>query len=150
MASRKKFLPEDEIQGLERMGSEHLADHLSSLSHEALVKLFVRMLHSYRLAARAANAAAKDLEAPTEETHAQLMRSMAEYMPNQFSLHAGDLEVLYDELVHLHEQLEGMGCPSEALDIIAGRIVSYEQMLQQLKAQAGDQLSLPIRTPVVT
>jgi hypothetical protein len=147
MAGRKKFLPEDEIQRLERMAGQQYTDHLSGLSREELEKLFTLMLNSVRLYRRVSNAAVRWFLSQTPENWEEFVRCAAEYMPDQISMHGGDVEVLCDELTFILEQA-GILSHEELVELLEGRLIEYEQQLQKMRAVAGDQLSLPARTPV--
>lgn len=108
---KKTTLLETEIQTLEGMG-QHLADHLLGLPHEKLAELVKRMLGSYRLAARVANAAWWTFKATTESEKAQaadqLRDSLADYAPNNFSRRRVEIETLIDEFIVLRDRMEGL------------------------------------------
>jgi hypothetical protein len=138
--ARGKILPEGDIQALERMVGHSLTDHLSALTHEDLQKLFTRMLSSFRVTARVANAAWLYAKDPTEDSREQLFRCLADYAPNYFTRHAADLEVLVDEFTIVYEDSEAMG-KEELREMIGERLKAWSNELAKAREQS------PPRTP---
>lgn len=138
-----KFLKESEIVALEERGRE-LVPHLLQLSQEKLADITARLLTSYRLAARVANAAWKKEKAASlsEKVRAasDLQRCLVDYAPNNFSHHLGEIETLVEEFTSLHAEMEGLS-PDECRELVQSRLEMFEDQLRTIRSRVP-------RTPV--
>jgi len=83
--SKRKFLPESEIQRLERMTEEELEQELAAAGKR--LELVRGLLVSYRLAARVANRAFTQVEEPSPVHAEALAEALSDYAPAYFGEH---------------------------------------------------------------
>ena len=132
---------ESAIQEMEKHGPEALLGQLMLLSQEELAEFFVKLLKSYRLAARVANAAwrLKDLE-PMEmsplaawgtrglEVREALLKALEGYSPANFQPARNDYA---KKLMELYEQAEHETSLAGVVELL------YEEATKALK-EAGN------------
>jgi hypothetical protein len=105
------------------------------------------MIEALRVKTRVSNAAARFAAEMTPGHLEQLLQELADFMPDTFPGHAGDIEACLDELtvvIDLASELHG----DELLEALSSRWQSYRTQLVKVRAQQTEQLELPTRTPV--
>lgn len=156
--NKQNPLPEKEIQDLEAMASIPLTDYVSAIPHQELQAKFIALLHSYRLAARVANAAwrfNKACEATsgpdnTLDASEEMYRALHDYSPANWMLPVSDVHVIAKELGELSTEIDQTqdGALMEGVqELIYNRLMKQEAELNRRRALLESQQSLPnVRT----
>lgn len=146
--TKKRFLPESEIQALLVLDRSAIVEKLAKMGTDGVAGLLERMQASYMIAARVANAgwafyqeSNRGWVAP--ETVEQMQATLRDYSPANFPLHGGELEVLCDELEDLRNNMRGMTA-EECRELVEQR---HAQYLHALRAAQESAPEIP-RTPV--
>jgi len=144
MAAKRKYMTEEEIQSLACLPPKQREERFDSLGFEGLKELGARLCVTTLISLRIATAAWDVLQASSAELESRLKQLrvvMHDYSPGNFPRHAGELEILVDELGILMEDMEGLTA-EECLELTKSRRSDYEK---ELKKQQGTK---PPRTPV--
>lgn len=148
MAGKRKYLSDPEIQSLSSLSSKQLEERLAELGPEETRNLISRLIVSYKLASRVANAAWGFFKAwtkgggPIAPHEEQLHETLKDYAPTDFPKHQGEIETLIEEMKSLLDELDALTA-DECRETIATRIQIYEIELRRMQGQP------PVpRTPV--
>jgi hypothetical protein len=143
MAGKRKYMTEAEIQSLACLPPKQREDKFDSVGFEGLKELASRLCVTTLISLRIATAAWDVLKATPAELESrlnQLRVVMHDYSPGNFPRHAGELEILVDELGILVEDMEGLTA-EECLELTKSRRADYAK---ELDKQRGVK---PPRTP---
>ena len=140
--SRKTFMPEAEIQDLERMTKDALMVLLSAKGPHKIAQLIDALLRSYRLAATVANVAwklAKEAEhgAITPETFEALQAALADYSPGNFAPPRNTLEYACRVLEDLYDRLLATNTPAHTTTTMVECLFNYITELQTQLQKTG-------------
>lgn len=136
-------MTEEEIQSLACLPPKQREDKFDSLGFDGLKEVASRLAVTTLISLRIATAAWDVLKAAPAELESRLKQLrvvMHDYSPGNFPRHAGELEILVDELGILVEDMEGLTA-EECLELTKSRRADYEK---ELNKQRGVK---PPRTP---
>jgi hypothetical protein len=137
MSAKRKYLTDPEIQSLASLSSAQLQERLVELGPDETRNLISRLLVSYRLAARVANAAWGFFKAwtkgggPMSLYEEQLSETLKDYAPTDFPRDQGEIETVIDEAKSLLEDMADLSA-DECREVVATRIHLHEQLLSTL------------------
>jgi hypothetical protein len=127
----KKYLEESEIQQYEKMDSAEIGSVFFQLGVAKGAQLFFTLLHSYRLAARVANAAFGFVKAAKEaegeegnksvgeiKCFAEMEKALHDYSPSNFTPHASDSAYAGECFEAFYEQANAKETKEEVLELI--------------------------------
>jgi hypothetical protein len=141
------FLPESIIQAFEHLPEQDLTDELSTYTNENLIRMFVRMLRSYRLAARVANAALRICDKieviaarPLQGNFEGLREALSHYAPENWDYAtAHELGNVVEELQALYDATSSHQMTQmEMLQYIELRIEKTWERLENARQHRGD------------
>lgn len=132
---KRKYLTDPEVLSLASLGPRELEERIAELGPEATRELIGRLIASYRLASRVANAAWgfwqtwKRGGSPLAQHEQELDRTLQDYAPTDFPKHAGEVETLIEEMKSVLEELEPLTA-DECRELVALRIQILETDLR--------------------
>jgi hypothetical protein len=125
MAKEKPYLEERDIQFFEVMEPVARETYLSQF--QQLPKFFIRLLRSYRLAARVANAAWRYIEAcQSEPLNVELRQcliddmasALSDYAPASFKQPPMESVHIFETVAKLYDQANELGTREEILELL--------------------------------
>jgi hypothetical protein len=143
MAAKRKYLTDEEIQTVVCLSPKQRDERLDSMGQTVEREFTLRLLVTAHIVSRIAVAAWDVARATATELPSrlkQLNTVMHDYSPGNFPRHAGELEVVVDELRVLSEDMESLSA-DECRELTKGRLTEYEK---ELDRQRGTK---PPRTP---
>lgn len=140
--SKKAYMEEKEIQAFEAMGESRLFDHLKDHMTPEYAEKFTKLLRSYRMAARVANAAWRYIEIAEREPNNQgalqcciedLQSALSDYAPQRVKQPLMELLHVKEILIWLYNSIPEVGTNAEAKEIVY-RVAEQADSLYQKEA----------------